>query len=162
MDLQPREKVVKTAMRRTREADGPVVKPKVLDLKNKEENDEQNLNKETSDNVMKVYGILDGIGSFPFYHFITDPTSFAKTVENLFYVSFLIRDNRARLFIPEMAASTNELFIEAIVPEDEDEEGAEEAREQTSEMHQMVFGMTEKLWHKNIERYNIVKPFISI
>lgn len=102
---------------------------------------------------MKVYAALEKIGSFPFYHFITDPNSFAKTVENLFYVSFLIRDNRARIFIPELISSSNELYIEAIV-----DEGGESG--ETGDLNQLVMGMTFKVWRQSIEKYKIEDPFL--
>jgi non-structural maintenance of chromosomes element 4 len=136
--------------------DAPVVRPSVVTFGTNEEASSE-LSKETSENVMKLYSVLETVGSFPFYHFITDPDSFSRTVENLFYVSFLVRDNRARIFIPEYPEASNELFIEAVISEDENY--PEEAK--SSDFNQMILGMTSKVWRKSIEKYNIVKPFLS-
>ena len=142
----------------------PLVKPTIVNLMTSEENNSTELSKETSENVMKVYGVLAEIGSFPFYHFITDPESFARTVENLFYVSFLVRDNRARLFIPEFLEGTsNELYIEAVfADEEEEEEDVKGTQSQSSDLHQMVMGMTSKIWQRSIEKYKIEKPFLIL
>lgn len=169
MGLQIKGKVPRMTptVRAPRAEAAPLVKPTIVNLMTSEENNSTELSKETSENVMKVYGVLAEIGSFPFYHFITDPESFARTVENLFYVSFLVRDNRARLFIPEFLEGTsNELYIEAVFSEEEEEE--EEANShshsqgQSSELHQMVMGMTSKIWRRSIEKYKIDKPFLIL
>ena len=137
----------------------PVIKPLTVDLKSNETSPEE-LSKETSENVMKVYSVLEGIGSFPFYQFITDPRSFARTVENMFYVSFLVRDNRVRIFIPQLARATNELYIEAISPDEEEEEFDEEAN--SNQLNQLVLGMTTKIWQRTIEKYKIEEPFLIL
>ena len=41
--------------------------------------------------LLARHNIADDEG-VPFFHFVMDPASFGQTVENLFYVSFLIRD----------------------------------------------------------------------
>ena len=140
----------------TREAIAPVVKPTIVYLSCNEIEAEER-SKETSENVMKVYSVLAEIGTFPFYHFITDPQSLGRTVENLFYVSFLIRDNRARIFIPELMAESNELYIEDILPEDEEEE-----EPSNNVSNQLILTMSSKTWRKAIEKYNIEKAFLEL
>lgn len=156
LEVKKRASNLSQSTRAAREAIAPVVKPKVVDLSTDVSNGEE-LSKETSENVMKVFGILAEIGSFPFYHFITDPTSLGRTIENMFYVSFLIRDNRARIFIPELSSESNELFIEAIFPEDEEIESRF-----TEDINQMVLIMSAKTWKKAIEKYKIERSFLNL
>ena len=46
--------------------------------------------------LMDKYGISDD-EAVPFFHFCVNPKSFGQTVENLFYVSFLIKDGLAAI-----------------------------------------------------------------
>lgn len=164
MELEIKKRAVSNTINRAR-ADAPVTTPSIVDLKSNEVNPEE-LSKETSENVMKIFSVLENIGSFPFYQFITDPRSFARTVENLFYVSFLIKDNRARIFVPEIATQSKELYIEAILPGDEEEESYKESVETESDdqdhFNQLVLGMTTTIWRKTIDKYKIERPFFVL
>ena len=52
---------------------------------------EEDMEDEEVRKLMHKHGIADDEG-VPFFHFCVDPRSFGQTVENMFYVSFLIRD----------------------------------------------------------------------
>lgn len=163
MELEIKKRAVSNTINRAR-TDAPVTTPSIVDLKSNEVTSEE-LSKETSENVMKIFSVLENIGSFPFYQFITDPRSFARTVENLFYVSFLIKDNRARIFVPEIASQSKELYIEAILPDEEEEESYESVETESDDQdhfNQLVLGMTTTIWRKTIEKYKIERPFFVL
>ncbi|KAI9309181.1 Nse4 C-terminal-domain-containing protein [Cunninghamella echinulata] len=59
--------------------------------------DVQQQTNETSSNVNQIYKILDKHGPTNYFEFITNPESFSQSVENMFYVSFLIRNGVAEI-----------------------------------------------------------------
>jgi non-structural maintenance of chromosomes element 4 len=50
------------------------------------------------DKLMDKYGVHEG-GGLDYFRFVVNPYSFGQTVENMFYVSFLIRDGKAGITI---------------------------------------------------------------
>ncbi|KAG8627399.1 hypothetical protein KVT40_004882 [Elsinoe batatas] len=88
------------------------------------------------------------------FDFAINPHSFGQTVENLFYISFLIKEG--------------EVGIE-VDPDDEDGQPALMSREQGGEedargsdrtKHQAVFGIDYKTWQDLIEAYDIKESLI--
>ena len=63
-----------------------------LQLKEKDIERQEN---ETTRCVKMIYDILNEKRSINFFEFIINPESFGQTIENLFYLSFLIRDGKA-------------------------------------------------------------------
>lgn len=106
---------------------------------------------ETTQKVIEVFRILSRVAPLPFYKFITDPGSFSRTVENLFYVSFLVNDNRVRL---ELDGETDDLIL-CLMEEKEDEPDV------VVRKNQAIYPMTMALWRSNISKYKIKRPTIS-
>ncbi|NWZ16269.1 NSE4A protein, partial [Agelaius phoeniceus] len=72
-----------------------------------------------------------------FFDFVIDPNSFARTVENVFHVSFLSRDGLAKIKLDE-----DELpIIEPIKPS---EGGEEDSR--AAARNQVVISLDQKEW----------------
>lgn len=116
---------------------------------------------ETSQFVVMVHGVLAQLGPVPLYRFITDPRSFAQSVENLFYVSFLINDNLARLSLAGVPSSTTDapslmhrLLLEALDP------SRDALSDASRQPQQMVLGLTMRLWQACIDHYCITAPMI--
>ncbi|KAI8586561.1 Nse4 C-terminal-domain-containing protein [Geranomyces variabilis] len=61
------------------------------------EGDFEKQQNETTELVMEIARCLYRVGRIPFFKFIINPESFGQTVENLFYLSFLIRDGKVQI-----------------------------------------------------------------
>lgn len=94
LNIRPKQRKVKEAVagadtqkaRSQRRKDIPQTQPKDFVP------DEQAIENDTSERVKEIHDILSEIGGsegVQFFQFICHPTEFAKTVENLFHLSFL-------------------------------------------------------------------------
>lgn len=67
---------------------------------------------ETSNNVRSISDclvkVIAGTGRVNFFKFIINPKSFSQTVENLFYLSFLIKDGKVSFLVDDV---TSEPFL---------------------------------------------------
>lgn len=113
---------------------------------------------ETTENVISVFQILQEVSPISFYRLIVDPHSYARTVENLFYVSFLIHDNRIRL----EPQGEDDFMIYLM---DEQEEGKEAVHEEDGTSlakRQAILSMSMKQWREFIQRYNLTESTIVL
>ncbi|RUS18757.1 hypothetical protein BC937DRAFT_88381 [Endogone sp. FLAS-F59071] len=104
---------------------------------------------QTTDNVTTIEGILMERGPIGFFEFITNPESFSQTVENIFYLSFLIRDGRAKLEDVD-----GQLMLDYHDPptNEEYEEGLTKK--------QLIIDMDMDMWREITEMLDIAEPMI--
>ncbi|XP_005048753.1 PREDICTED: non-structural maintenance of chromosomes element 4 homolog A isoform X1 [Ficedula albicollis] len=122
-------------------------------LKKMEESHQEATEKE----VERILGILqthfenDPNTPISFFDFVIDPNSFARTVENMFHVSFLIRDGLAKIKMDE-----DELpVIEPLKPSGAEEDSRAGAR------NQVVLSLDQKEWQEIIETFQIREAMIT-
>ncbi|NWY69070.1 NSE4A protein, partial [Erithacus rubecula] len=107
-------------------------------LKKMEESHQEATEKE----VERILGILqthfenDPNTPISFFDFVVDPNSFARTVENMFHVSFLIRDGLAKIRMDEDGLP----IIEPLKPSGPEEDSRAGAR------NQVVMSLDQKEW----------------
>jgi hypothetical protein len=58
--------------------------------------------------VVTIHKCLNAVQPIPFFQFIMNPDSFSQTVENLFYLAFLVKDGKVAL---EMDDETGEPML---------------------------------------------------
>lgn len=104
----------------------------------------------TPDLVKAAYDAFLKIGHpIPFYRFIVDPQSFSRTVENLFYVAFLVNDNRIKLtFEPKTNGVGDHLLMHPIVDQIMEDEGPRQK-------NQAIYRMSMSFWQELIQEYSI-------
>ncbi|KAL9119216.1 MAG: hypothetical protein Q9187_004232 [Circinaria calcarea] len=95
--------------------------------------------------VMTKNHVADDTG-LPFFHVVINPRSFGQTVENLFYVSFLIRDGYVGFGQDSRGLPT--LHIRQ--PRDNNE-----IREKGVSKHQAVFHLDFPTWEDIVQAYEI-------
>ncbi|RIB07493.1 Nse4 C-terminal-domain-containing protein [Gigaspora rosea] len=116
-----------------------MVMPKQL-----EEKDIERQENETTKNVRNIYNILMEKQPINFFEFIVNPESFGQTIENLFYLSFLVRDAKVNIddesgqpILTCCEPPTGDEYAEGLIKK------------------QLVMGIDMNTWKELIEVYNI-------
>ncbi|KAF2156724.1 hypothetical protein K461DRAFT_212532, partial [Myriangium duriaei CBS 260.36] len=84
------------------------------------------------------------------FDFVTNPRSFGQTVENLFYVSFLIKEGEVGVEEDDDGQPTLVVISETV----------DAARARKSTRHQAIFGLDYATWQMCIEAFEIKEPLI--
>ncbi|KAJ4338364.1 hypothetical protein N0V95_008062 [Ascochyta clinopodiicola] len=93
----------------------------------------------------------DGEAAVRLFDFAINPHDFGQTIENLFYVSFLVREGNAQIVKDQDGLP---LLLPAAP------RGISEQRDQGAQKHQAVFSIDYSTWQMFIEAYNIKEPLI--
>ncbi|KAJ2847731.1 hypothetical protein J3B02_004102 [Coemansia erecta] len=109
-----------------------------------DENDIKRQENQTTKLVRKVHSLLTKIGPINLFHLVINPESFAQSVENIFFVSFLIRDGKA--YIDDQSGQP---MIEACEPPQQDDYQMGLTRKQ------LIFSLDQSTWREIIDVYNI-------
>lgn len=62
-------------------------------------------------NALEKCYVKNNKNSVIYWLLVVDPESFTRTVDNIFYVSFLIKENLARIFLGKLLKLILSLFI---------------------------------------------------
>ncbi|KAK4052505.1 hypothetical protein OIV83_002307 [Microbotryomycetes sp. JL201] len=154
LEIQVKEKKARVQRQRQKVSEADRVRPEELKAE-----DVQKDKHETGKLVKQLNAVLEkqGAEGIPYLKFVINPNSFAQTVENVFYFSFLIRENKACIELEDDPKSPHyQDYICYSVAAPEDGQDQADAISKT----QIVFEVTEQLWKDAIEAYEIEESTI--
>ncbi|GAA6015967.1 hypothetical protein JCM11491_007128 [Sporobolomyces phaffii] len=99
---------------------------------------------------------IAGDKGIPYLRFIVNPHSFSQTVENMFYFSFLIKEQKVALEIDDDPESP---YFEDMITYVVDPVQAAATLDKIVP-HQVVLELTQAVWREAIEAYDIDEPMI--
>ncbi|KAJ2819618.1 hypothetical protein FBU31_005470 [Coemansia sp. 'formosensis'] len=108
------------------------------------ESDIKRQENQTTKLVKTVHKILTQVGPINLFQLVINPASFSQSVENIFYVSFLIRDGKA--FIDDQSGQP---MIEACEPPQQDDYQSGLTKKQ------LIFSLDQSTWREIIDVYAI-------
>ncbi|CAD6608530.1 BAH_G0007550.mRNA.1.CDS.1 [Saccharomyces cerevisiae] len=99
-------------------------------------------------------------GSINLFKFIIDPNSFSRSIENLFYTSFLIKEGKLLMEHDEEGLPTIKIK-QSISHTDSRSKEIERQRRRAAHQNHIIFQMDMPTWRKLIKKYNITSPFLD-
>ncbi|XP_055976645.1 non-structural maintenance of chromosomes element 4 homolog A [Sorex fumeus] len=123
------------------------------ELKRMEESHQEATEKE----VERILGLLqtyfreDPDTPMSFFDFVVDPHSFPRTVENIFHVSFIIRDGFARIRLDQDR-------LPIIEPVNDENEGVDQ---NTQIRNQGIIALSYRDWEEIVKTFEIAEPVIA-
>ena len=90
-----------------------------------------------------------------YFQFVIDPDDFGSTVENIFYVSFLVKEGKVRIFYDE------ETHLPKIQPMKKKRDPSMAPADNLANKKQVIVPFTMADWQKHIRAMNITEPMIK-
>ncbi|TGJ87881.1 hypothetical protein E0Z10_g888 [Xylaria hypoxylon] len=100
--------------------------------------------------LMDKYGLRD-TGGIDLLKFVVNPKSFGQTVENMFYVSFLVRDGAVQIEFDENGLPS----LQPTAGQDPS------ATKRDAQRHQAVLSIDMHMWRDIIDAFDITEPIIE-
>lgn len=91
------------------------------------------------------------------FEFVLNPYSFSQSIENMFYLSFLVHDGKVAVTIDQDSVP---VIYEIPLPKDPEAAAAEAQRRKLLPTNQMIFDLDMETWKGLIEFFEISEPFI--
>jgi hypothetical protein len=110
----------------------------------------KNAQEATTTHVKRISHILERVGPIPLMKFVLHPTSFSKTIENVFHCSFLVHEGQASITIDPSGLA---ILGACERPNDEDYRKGLTRK-------QFMFEMTMKDWRHALQIFPIDTPII--
>ncbi|KAK9481175.1 Nse4 C-terminal-domain-containing protein [Lipomyces japonicus] len=147
----------RSAEDRTRQSKAPVVRPQDVEASNIQQQENT-----TSSNVMYLGMTLKSIGvPINLFEFVLNPESYSQSVENLFYLSFLVKD--ALVSIDENSDGVPMITYLGHIDEinqDTEQGRAEYERRRNLTRKQSVFELSMTAWRDLIDAFGIESSLI--
>ncbi|KAJ8025485.1 Non-structural maintenance of chromosomes element 4-like A [Holothuria leucospilota] len=145
----PIKKVKNTSIPKKPEGQGPTVRPNEIKETNKSQQEV------TSEEVERMLGILHQLvrgddDPVSFFDFVVNPQSFSHTIENIFHMSFLVKDGHVKIELDDDGLPV----IYRSKPFDPQEHRGEVPRKQ------LILSMDMEEWKEIVEVFEITEPLI--
>jgi hypothetical protein len=102
-------------------------------------------------------------GPIPLYWFMINPDSFSRTIENIFYISFLVKDGYAKISIGEDKDDDETYKLPTLAPIDKQSKTNSKSSKdkKSTENIQCMISLTKTEWRELIEVFGIEKSAIK-
>ncbi|QGI83130.1 unnamed protein product [Fusarium fujikuroi] len=114
----------------------------------------ENMDDEEQNRIMHQHG-LRSTGGIDLMRFVVNPKSFGQTIENIFYVSFLVRDGRVKIDFDEFDLPALEITERDVEVEEE------EPTRHGAAKHQAILSMDMETWQDIIDTFDLKEPMIA-
>ncbi|KAL3230005.1 Non-structural maintenance of chromosome element 4 [Nakaseomyces bracarensis] len=116
----------------------------------------------TPEQVQRCFKILkrkNGFAKISLFKFIIDPHSFARSTENLFYTSFLLKENKLELGQDNEGLPVIGIYRNTAKTPIMDTNETQKRR--GDQQNHIIFQLDMPTWRKIIEKFDITEPFLD-